>query len=148
MHAAQDESALLLSHDMALNWRHNGHDSVSSHQPHHCLLNRLFRRRSQKTSKLRVTGLCVGNSPGTGEFRAQMAGYAENVSIRWRHHIIFRGLWSDVITWNGTLFGGFHSQRASNAAIWCFLHCKSEQAVENQSRCRWFETLERLMTLL
>ena len=33
-------------------------------QPHGCLLNRLFRRRSKKTSKLRVTGLCVGNSPG------------------------------------------------------------------------------------
>ena len=45
-------------------WRHNDHDSVSNHQPHECLLNRLFRRRSKKTSKLRVTGLCVGNSPG------------------------------------------------------------------------------------
>ena len=31
-------------------------------QPHDCLLNRLFRRKSKKTSKLRVTGLCVGNS--------------------------------------------------------------------------------------
>ena len=29
-----------------------------------CLLNRLFRCRSKKTSKLRVTGLCAGNSPG------------------------------------------------------------------------------------
>ena len=45
-------------------WRHNDHDSVSNHQPHECLLNRLFGRRSKKTSKLRVTGLCVGNSPG------------------------------------------------------------------------------------
>ena len=69
-----------------LRWRHNGHDSVSNHQHHHCLLNRLFRRRSKKTSKLRVTGLCVGNSPGTGEFPAQMASNAENVSIWWRHH--------------------------------------------------------------
>ena len=43
---------------------HNGHSSVSNHQPHDCLHNRLFRRRSQKTSKLRATGLCVGNSPG------------------------------------------------------------------------------------
>ena len=42
-----------------------------------CLLNRLFRRRSKKTSKLRVTGLCAGNSPGTGEFPAQMASNAE-----------------------------------------------------------------------
>ena len=46
----------------------------------------LFRRRSKKTSKLRVTGLCAGNSPGTGEFSAQMASNAENVSIWWRHH--------------------------------------------------------------
>ena len=54
-------------------WRHNEHDSVSNHQPHDCLLNHLFRRRSKKTSKPRVTGLCVGNSPGTGEFPAQKA---------------------------------------------------------------------------
>ena len=47
-----------------LQWRHNDHDSVSNHQPHGCLLNRLFGRRSKKTSKLRVTGLCAGNSPG------------------------------------------------------------------------------------
>ena len=71
---------------LPLRWRHNGHDSVSNHQPHRCLLNRLFGCRSKKTSKLRVTGLCAGNSPGTGEFPAQMASNAENVSIWWRHH--------------------------------------------------------------
>ena len=49
---------------IALQWRHNDHDGVSNYQPHGCLLNRLFRRRSKKTSKLRVTGLCVGNAPG------------------------------------------------------------------------------------
>ena len=69
-----------------LRWRHNGCDSVSNRQPHDCLLNRLFRHRSKKTSKPRVTGLCAGNSPGTGEFPAQRASYAENVSIWWRHH--------------------------------------------------------------
>ena len=47
-----------------LQWRHNDHDCVSNHQPRGCLLNRIFRRGSKKTSKLRVTGLCVGNSPG------------------------------------------------------------------------------------
>ena len=73
-----------------LRWRHNDHAGVSNHQPHGCLLNRLFRRKSKKTSKLRVTGLCAGNSPGTGEFPAQMASYAENVSIWWRHHGISR----------------------------------------------------------
>ena len=48
----------------SLHWRHNDHDGFSNHQPHGCLRNRLFRRRSKKTSKLCVTGLCVGNSPG------------------------------------------------------------------------------------
>ena len=42
----------------------------------------------KKTSKLHVTGLCVGNSPVTGEFPAQMASNTENVSIWWRHHAI------------------------------------------------------------
>ena len=68
-----------------LRWRHNGRDGVSNHQPHHCLLNHLFRRRSKKTSKIRVTGLCTGNSPVTGEFPAQKANDTKNVSIWWRH---------------------------------------------------------------
>ena len=72
----------------SLQWRHNGRDSVSNHQLHDCLLNRLFRRRSKKTSKLCVTGLSAGNSPGTGEFPAQVASDAENVSIWWRHHVL------------------------------------------------------------
>ena len=46
------------------------------------------RCRSNKTSKLRVTGLCVGNSPVTREFAAQKASNAENASIWWRHHDI------------------------------------------------------------
>ena len=71
---------------MALQWRHNGSDGVPNHQPHHCLLNRLFGCKSKKTSKPRVTGLIAGNSPGTGEFPAQMASNAENFSIWWRHH--------------------------------------------------------------
>ena len=68
----------------ALLWRHNGHDGVSNHQPRDSLLNRLFK----KTSKFRFTGLCVGKSPVTGEFPAQMASNAENDSIWWRHHVI------------------------------------------------------------
>ena len=62
---------------LSLQWRHNGRDGVSNHQPHDCLPNRLVGPRSKNTSKLRVTGLCAGNSPGTGEFPAQMASNAE-----------------------------------------------------------------------
>ena len=69
-----------------LRWRHNGRECVSNHQPHDRLLNRLFRRRSKKRSKFRVTGLCAGNSPVTGEFPTQMASSAAKSSSWWRHH--------------------------------------------------------------
>ena len=79
-----------LSHpkEKYLQWRHNERDGVSNHRHLNCLLNHLFGRRPKKTSKLRVTGLCVGNSPVTGEFLAQRASNAENASIWWRHYVI------------------------------------------------------------
>ena len=52
-----------------------------------------FGRRSKKTSKFRVTGLCVGNSPGTGEFPTQMTINAEIISIWWRHHVLTSLVW-------------------------------------------------------
>ena len=74
--------------ELTLQWRHNERNGVSNHRHLDCLLNRLFRRRSKKTSKLRVTGLCEGNSRVTGEFLAQRTSNAESVSIWWRHHDI------------------------------------------------------------
>ena len=41
----------------------------------------IYSNADKKTPKLRVTGLCAGKSPGTGEFSAQMASNAENVSM-------------------------------------------------------------------
>ena len=41
---------------------------------------------TKKTSSLRVTGLCAGNSPETGEFPPQKTSNAENDSIWWRHY--------------------------------------------------------------
>ena len=50
------------------------------------LVNRLFGRGSNKTSKLRVIGFCEVNPPVTGEFPSQRAINAENVFIWWRCH--------------------------------------------------------------
>ena len=83
----------------SLQWSHNELDGISKHQPHDCLLKRLFIRRSKKTSKLRIAGLCEGNSPVTGEFPAQRASDAEHVSIWWRHHFSATGL-----AWTGPLW--------------------------------------------
>ena len=49
---------------LTLRWRHNGHDRIANHQPHDCLLNRLFRRKSKKTLAF-VRGIHRGpvNSP-------------------------------------------------------------------------------------
>ena len=58
---------------ITLRWRHNERNGVSNHRPHACLRNCLFRRRLKKKPKLRVTGVCEGNSPVTREFPAQRA---------------------------------------------------------------------------
>ena len=41
----------------------------------------VYSGRSKKTSRFRVTGLCAGNSPVTGEFPAQRASNVDNISI-------------------------------------------------------------------
>ena len=128
----------------SLRWSHNECDGVSNHRRLDGLLNRLFGRRSVKTSKPRVNGLCEGNSPVTGEFPSQKASNAENVSIWWRLHArkhcirsyesaSGRGL--DMVTsccgnilmrnlchGKPTVTGGFPLE-PSNAELWCFLWC-------------------------
>ena len=96
----------------SLQWRNNDHDGVSNHQPHGGLLNRLFRRWSKKTSKLRVTGLCVGNSPGTvnSPHRRPVARKMfpfDDVIMMLTHHqglsVVYNWAWfhrNDVNQWN------------------------------------------------
>ena len=68
----------------SITWRHNGRDGVSNHQPHDSLLNRLFKAQIKENIKSPRHWPLSGEL--TGEFPAQMASYAENVSIWWRHH--------------------------------------------------------------
>ena len=83
-----------------LHWRHNDHDGVSNHQPHSCLLNRLFRRKSKKTSKLRVTGLWVGNSPDRWipHTKSQLRGKCFHLmTSSWHIYINSEDYWGQAI---------------------------------------------------
>ena len=113
----------------ALQWRHNGRGGVQNHQPHDCFFNRSFRRRSKKN---RVTGLCEGNSPGTGEFHAQRASNAENGSIWWRHHgkdgrlhgwaLVVRTMIYFTVSQNWSNFTQGNRGRCSLYAAWISAH--------------------------
>ena len=70
-------------------WHHDEPTGVSNHRCLHCLLSRLFRRRSRQTSKLHVTSLCEMNSLVAGGFPSQRASNTENVSIWWHHHDMY-----------------------------------------------------------
>ena len=89
---------------MVLQWRHNERDGVSNHRRLDCPLNRLFRHRSKKTPKLRVTGLCEGNLIVTEKFPAQMASNSEHVSIWLCHHglILIQRFhrWNLIMLWS------------------------------------------------
>ena len=95
---------------VTLHWRHNDHDGVSNHQPHGCLLSRLFRHRSKKTSKLRVAGLCVGNSPGpvNSRTKGQLRGKCFHLmTSSWIIPYTFWWKTSDIYEgcdWNKTCF--------------------------------------------
>ena len=131
---------------LTIPWRHNEGYGVSNHKPHNCLLKLLFRHRSKKTSKLHITGLCERNSPVTGEFPAQRASNAENVSIWWHHRdLLFHVISSHDIDYimtssngnifciTGPLWAEFTSHwwipltKASDAELWCFLWSAPEQ---------------------
>ena len=71
----------------SLKWCHNERDGVSNHRCLDYLLKHLFRCRSKKTPKLRVTGFWEGNPPVTDGFPSQRGSKAENASIWWRHHV-------------------------------------------------------------
>ena len=88
------------------------------------LMNVYSRRRSKKTSKLRVTGLCAGNSPVTGEFPAQRASNAENVIIWWRHHGVW-ACWHQLCCWRIKIY-------------WVYL-----QLLWNLSKLQWVQELMR-----
>ena len=80
----------------SLQWRHDERDSVSNYRRFDRLLRRLFRHRSKKTSQLRVTGLCEGNSPVTPDgFPSHRVSNAEKVSIWLRHHVWFSSVYID-----------------------------------------------------
>ena len=71
----------MFSHNVnSLQWRHNECDGAWYHQPHECLLSRWFKHRSKKTSKLRVTGLCVRGIPVTGKCFHSMTTSCANKS--------------------------------------------------------------------
>ena len=84
----------------SLRWRHDGRDSISNYQPHDCLLtvySDADQRKYQSSASLAfVRGIHRGPvNSGTGEFPAQRASYAENVSIWWRHHGKIMSSWTD-----------------------------------------------------
>ena len=79
------DSFMLYGWGIALQWRHDGRDGVSNHQPHDYLLHRLFKAQIKENIKA-PRHWPLWNSPVGGEFPAQMASNAEYVSIWWRHH--------------------------------------------------------------
>ena len=70
---------------------------VSNHQPHVCLLNRLYRRISKNTSKLRVTGLCAGNCSHKWPITRKMFPFDDVMMAR------YEGLWK---TWYAVCLSG------------------------------------------
>ena len=103
-------------------WHHSERDGVSNHRHLDCLLHRLF-RRSKKTPKFRVTGLCERNSSVTGKFPTQKASNTENVFIFYfiMMYVTRRNINARLLA-NGNVAS---MGRFKNMSEWCFLIHKS-----------------------
>ena len=113
---------LSISHfRMALQWRHNECDGVSNHRRLGGLFNREFRRRWKKHQSSVLLAFCERNSPVTGEFPAQRASNAENVS----HHVKYYSSTACLVISGGErsserLFDAAFSSRARDKNQGCF----------------------------
>ena len=72
-----------------------------------CLTQPFVQAQTKEFTKLRVTGLCEGNSPVTVEFPAHEASNAENVSLWWRRVNTSSGPRLNIKTVLST-YGDFH----------------------------------------
>ena len=84
VHYVNENSSRIDSTILSLQWRHNERDGIWNHQPHDCLLNRLFEAQFKENTKAPRHWPLRGEF--TGEFPAQRVSNAGNVSIWWRHH--------------------------------------------------------------
>ena len=102
----------------ALQRRDSERDDVSNRQPHNYLLNHLFRRRSTKISKLRVSGLCEGNLPVTGQFPAQRASKGKNIVF-----ITLKRKMNELSSCFGVLWSVFQFYICPVGIVWGILTC-------------------------
>ena len=96
-----------------------------------CLINRLFRRRLKKTSKLHITGLCERNSLVTSEFPSQRASNVENDSIWWRHH--GKGPWDFVIS-DGLFWTEYRILYRFFQSPWRSALCSNKQRIRRRQQ--------------
>ena len=86
-----------------LQWRHNGRDVISNHRRLDCVLNGLFRRKSKRTSKLRVTAFVrgihrwPGNSLHKGSVTQEMFPFDDVIMTCPKSLIFFCGKWLDMM---------------------------------------------------
>ena len=132
---------------------------MSALRPNHrrldCLLSRLFRRRSEKSSKLLVTGLCEGNPPVTVGFSSHRSSYAEDVSIWWRHHA-----WTSLLdtrwAYKFEICSAYLAPLAGDSPIYfphqrgsiADLYVGPNKLLNEQSSCQYFETPWRVCQVM
>ena len=110
----------------SLQWRHNGPDGVSNHQPRACLLNRLFWHRSKRNQSSASLAFVRGihrwpvNSPHKGPVTRKMFPFDDVIMLThyvWCHNMETLSTLLVFYAKNRTICGGFHSQRTNNAGL-------------------------------
>ena len=109
---------------MTLRWRHNKRHGVSNHLCLDCLPNRLLRRRSKKTSKLRVAGFVRGihrwsvDSSHKGPVTRKMFPFDDVIMMFKRGYKCTHGRYTSYISFRREKYIIFHSCFESNPNVY------------------------------
>ena len=97
-----------------LEWCHNERDDIWNHRRLDYLLSRLFRRRSKRTTMLRVTGLCEGKSTTWWRHHVTQATNCSHEPSDYQRMKTQSSAFTVLCEGNTRVSSGFSLQRASN----------------------------------
>ena len=133
-----------------LEWCHNERDDIWNHRRLDYLLSRLFRRRSEKTSMLRVTGLCEGKSTTWWRLHATQATNCSHEPSDYQRMKTQSSAFTVLCEGNTRVSSGFSLQRASNmesvSMPWRH-HCVEKLGISHDACCHFVSVGTVLCTI-
>ena len=115
-----------------LQLRHNERDGVSNHQPHYCLLNRIYKARIKEKNKAQRHWPLCGEFPGDGEFPVTVNSPNKGSITRKCYHLMTSSCVSE--TWHTDIIQRGNDRIVLLQGNWSI----NKKNGINRALCHWY----------